>query len=223
MRNIETATSTGTPFAHTWTRALGWVIFRIDDVLRARHRVYEFSRHAQVIFRIQVRRCEHEIVLSDATRAFAGDPFIDLHLWNEHLPLLSDGSLRFARRMNECLHKSLCELAAHLSATRELEDVDIIRANMGFGTKAQTLQLTRISNWFGFETIADLRCLSRRQRLHRFGENVLISLMVLARNGAALRRDSLARSRVQVFLSRRALLDRYGDGQPRICHAEAVS
>ncbi len=48
-----------------------------------------------------------------------------------------------------------------------------------------------------------------RRRLLRFGENVLISLMVLARNGVALRIDTLARSRVQVFLSRRTLMRRY--------------
>lgn len=222
-RDIETTVSTEQPSSKVWARGLGWLIFRIDDVLRARQHVFEFSRHPRVIFRMQVRVCEHDVVLSDATRAFVGDEIVDLHLWNEHLPLVANGSLRFARRMNECLHASLCELAAYLSAAPELEGVDVIRANMGFGTTAQTQQLVRISSWYGFEPILDPRRLSRGQRLHRFGENVLISLMVLARNGVALRRDTLARSRVQVFLSRRALIERYGVGQPRVQRAEASS
>lgn len=209
--------------AGMFSRALGRVIFGIDDVLRARHHVFEFSQESRTIFRMQVRACEHDVTMSDATRAFVGDRMIDLHLWNEHLPLLKDGSLRFARRMNECLHVSLGELATYVAASSELDDIEVIRANMGFGTLAQTRQLLRISSRYGFEPIGDPRRPTRLQLFHRFGENVLISLMVLARNDIALRRDSLARSRVQVFLSRRALLDRYLGGQSRIRDLQAPS
>ncbi len=165
---------------------------------------------------MQLRPFDQAVVLADATRTFAGDAIVDLHLWNEQLPLLADGSLRFARRMNECLAISLRELAIHVAATRALDGVDVIRANMGFGTAAQVAQLVRISGLYGFEPIPDPRQPLARQRLHRLGENILISLMVLARNGLALRRDTLGRSRVQVFMSRQTLLARYGDEQPRI-------
>ena len=74
-------------------------------------------------------------LLSDATRAFVGDEIVDLHFWNEHLPLLTDDSLRFARRMNERLHASLGELAAYFTASPQLNGIDVIRANMGFGTR----------------------------------------------------------------------------------------
>jgi hypothetical protein len=49
------------------------------------------------------------------------------------------------------------------------------------------------------------------QRLHRFGENILISMTVLARNAAALRADTLWRDRALVLLSRQRLQRRYGD------------
>ena len=222
-QHSETTTVVEKSSTKVWARALGWAVFRLDDVLRKRQHVFEFSQKLQVIFRMQVRTCEHDVVLSDATRAFVGEEIVDLHLWNEHLPLLTDDSLRFARRMNERLHASLGELAAYFTASPQLNGIDVIRANMGFGTEAQTRQLIRISSWYGFEPIVDPRRLSRAQRVHRFGENILISLMVLARNGVALRRDSLVRSRVQVFLSRRALLDRYGDGQPHVRRARASS
>lgn len=194
-------------------RVIGWLVFRIDDVLRARHRVVEFSDDPRTIFRLQLRACTHEFELSDATSVSVGDRMIDLHLWNEHLPRVEDGSLQFARRMNERLQASLRDLAAYVSNSPDLSDVRVVRANMGFGTSDQSHQLVRISSLYGFEPIADPRFETFGQRLHRFGENVLISLMVYARNGRALRRDTLKRSRVQIFLSRRSLLARYGRGQ----------
>ena len=203
------------------TRGLAWLIFRIDDRLRARHHIFEFSRHPHTIFRMQVRAFDQDVRLSDTTRVLAGERIIDLHLWNEHLPLLNSGSLRWARSMNECLQGSLCELAAFIAATRDLDDIVVIRASMGFGTAAQTEQLARISGRFGFEPIRDPRPLTRAQWFHRFGENVLISLMVLGRNGMALRSDSLGRSRVQVFLSRRALMELHASGMPHVRHVEA--
>ena len=214
-------TSSRTFRRHAATRALTWLVFRIDDRLRARHRIFEFSRHPRTIFRMQVRAFDQDVRLSDTTRVFAGECIIDLHLWNEHLPLLDGGSLRWARSMNECLQASLCELATFLAATRDLDDVAVIRASMGFGTAAQTEQLARISGRFGFEPIRDPRPLTRAQRLHRLGENVLISLMVLGSNGMALRPDSLGRSRVQVFLSRRALMELHASGMPHFRHVEA--
>ena len=42
----------------------------------------------------------------------------------------------------------------------------------------------------------------------------------LGRNGTALRPDSLGRARVQVFLSRRALLERYASAMPRLRRVE---
>jgi hypothetical protein len=50
------------------------------------------------------------------------------------------------------------------------------------------------------------------QYARRVGENLFISLMVLAHNGPALRRDTLRRDRIHVFLSRQMLERRYGSG-----------
>ncbi|MGH6795779.1 MAG: hypothetical protein ACREDH_11445, partial [Methylocella sp.] len=91
-------------------------------------------------------------------------------------------------------------------------DIAVIRANMSFGTIRQSAQLVRIASRYGFEPIPGPESHSARQRIHQFGENVLISLMVLSRNAIALRRDSLRRGRIQVFLSRNILEHRYGGG-----------
>ena len=202
-----------TPAGGLAVRALGRLIFRIDDHLRARQGVVEFTGHPRAIFRLRVRALDQDVVLVDGTRAGAGERIADLHLWNEQLPILRGDSLAWARQMNRCLDLSLRELARHLAGRGDLDDVAAIRADMGFGTADQLRQLARIAGRYGFEAVADRRELSKGRRLHRLGENVLISLMVLARNGEALRPDTLARSRVQVFLSRHALMRRYAGSE----------
>jgi hypothetical protein len=46
--------------------------------------------------------------------------------------------------------------------------------------------------------------------MHWFGENILISMIVLTHNATALRADTLWRDRTLVFLSRQTLRTRYG-------------
>jgi hypothetical protein len=57
--------------------------------------------------------------------------------------------------------------------------------------------------FYPFPNIAD-------ENAHWFGENILISMIVLTRNAAAFRADTLRRDRTLVFLSRRELRRRYG-------------
>jgi hypothetical protein len=73
--------------------------------------------------------------------------------------------------------------------------------------------------YYGFETIPETEFLSLGERLHRFGENILISLIVLAHNAAALRSDTLARVRVPIFLSRRALENEFTAGEKAVLGA----
>jgi hypothetical protein len=48
------------------------------------------------------------------------------------------------------------------------------------------------------------------ERVYRVGENILISLLILAHNTQALRRDILLRDRVRIVLRRSTLEQRYG-------------
>jgi YkoP domain len=193
---------------HPW---LAGFIFPIDSQLRRHHSVFEFTNNPRCIFRMQARCLDQPFVLSDGTRYRPGQRMLDLHLWNEQIPCLQSSSLGWALKMSECLHISLAELTCYLRQHGEFKDIAVIRANMSFGTAQQSAQLVRIANRYGFEPIPDLGPHSVRQRIHQFGENILISLMVLSRNGIALRRDSLWRDRTQTFLSRDVLERRYGD------------
>ena len=101
-------------------------------------------------------------------------------------------------------------MAAFLDTHRDFDDVIAICANMSLEPAERSTQLVRFVSRFGFERIAAASSRSFRQQVHWFGENILISMMVLVRNAGALRVDTLRRDRTLVFLSRRELQRRYG-------------
>ncbi|MGE5533908.1 MAG: YkoP family protein [Acidobacteriota bacterium] len=193
----------------TWIRAL---VTGIDGRLRLHYGVREFSQSPDCIFRIQVVPAKTDITLSDGTRVRANDRIIDLHLWNEQIPLMPPGgpTLAWARQMNRAVDISLRELATLLKRRKDLDDVVAVRANMKLGCSGESDQVTRIAARFGFERIPQRAArMSLGQCLRRFGESILISMMVLARNPAAFRMRGLWRDSIVAFLSIRSLLHRY--------------
>jgi hypothetical protein len=199
---------------HPW---LGAIIERVDARLRARGGVYEFSASPECIFRIQITESREAVELSDATQVRPDDRVINLHLWNEQLPIVpKDGAtLAWARHMSRALELSLRELALYLAARPDLAAVVALRANMSFGSAEQSEQITGIAGRYGFERVGPAAQPTVAERLHCFGENVLISLMVIARTTAAFRPESLRRNRTLVYMSRRKLESRFrGGGAP---------
>jgi len=191
-----------------WLEAM---VAALDDRLRLRHGVIEYTNSSECLFRIQLVISNESYVLSDGTCIRFGDRVASLHVWNEQFPCFvgKGPTLAWARRVNHAFDLSLRELAGFLEARRDLDDVVAICANMTLGPAERSAQLVRFVNRFGFEQIAAASSRSFRQQVHWFGENILISMMVLARNAAALRVDTLRRDRTLVFLSRRELRRRY--------------
>lgn len=190
---------------------LGAIIEFIDTRLRARAGVYEYSASPECIFRIQIIDSREAVELSDGTRVSPGDRIIDVHLWNEQLPIIAKhgATLAWGRRMTRALELSLRELAIYLKARRDLNSVVALRANMSFGSAERSEQITGIAARYGFERSGPVYQRSIAERLHCLGENVLISLMVIARNTAAFRLESLGRIRTPVYMSRRKLESRF--------------
>jgi hypothetical protein len=77
-------------------------------------------------------------------------------------------------------------------------------------TRTHRDQLARIMARFGFEAIVHPEHLPIAERVHRLGENMLISLIVFAQNARTLRRDTLTRVRLPIYLSRRTLDEKFG-------------
>lgn len=196
-------------FDHPWLEAL---VTALDDRLRLRHGVFEYSRSPDCLFRIQIISSADDLLLSDGVTVRAGDRLINLHVWNEQFPRFprQRPTLAWARRVDRAFDISLHELDAYLAARPDLNDVVAICGNMGFSSAARSAQLARYVGRFGFERVTAPDAVSFLQLLHLLGENMLISMIVLARNAGAFRADTLRRDRTLVFMSRQTLQRRYG-------------
>jgi hypothetical protein len=200
---------------HFWLEQL---IFGLDGVLRRWQSVIEYTHDPTCILRIKLGRLDRDFVLADGTSGHAGDRFIDLHLWNEQIPPMpkKGASIAWARQMNFCFQHSLRQLARYLASRSDLDDISVLRCTMAFGGPERNAQMVRLIGRYGFELVPAAAPATMGERACRFGENILITLMVLARNAAALRRDTLRRGRTRVFMSRQALEQRYGPRAGRV-------
>jgi hypothetical protein len=196
--------------------SLGRLVFALDERLRRRLSVFDYVDHHDCILRIRIGAAHEEVVLGDGLRVRPGDRWVDLHLWNEHMPDMGDKgpSVGWARRTAKLLDFSLRELSQYLAARPHLDDIAVIRAVMPLrGEQSRHVQF--IASKFGFESIDEATPRSLGARLHCAGENALGLLLTLASNPAAAHLDILMRGRAPLFLSRQTLDRRY-----RACAAQ---
>jgi YkoP-like protein len=190
------------------------LVTMIDEKLRASHDIREYSTSPDCIFRMEIVSSAESAVLMDGTVIRAGDRIINLHLWNEHIPTFprAGPTLGWALRLHRAFQTSLTELDRFLAGQPELRDIIAIRGDMSFGSTERSDQLLAMAARYGFERIKSSE-LSLPKRVHRFGENVLISMLVLLCNPAAFHSNSLWRTRTPVVLSRKTLHRQSGMGK----------
>jgi len=198
------------PHSHPW---LAETLFSLDARLRRRYAVFEYTVNPCCIFRANIVPSPGRLNLRDGTRVRRGARIARLHFWNEHIPPVprNGPTIAWARQMQQAIAISLQDLARFLQSRPDLGDIVAIRGDVPSGTKAQADQLARIMARYGFEAIAEPDNLPFTNRVHRLGENILVSLTVFAQNARTLRLDTLQRVRLPIFLSRRALERKFGD------------
>jgi len=185
----------------------------IDKYLRRRLAIFEYSQSSNCMFRIEIVQNTEDVLLVDGTRLRVGDRLIELHFWNEHVPVMprNGATIAWARHISRCFAISMRELAAFLAGRHDLDDIRGIHANMTGGAKRQTQQLVRIVQRYGFEWIPSPRRETIKQRAHRFGENILVSALIRTHNPRAAQEGTLTRGRIPLYLSRRTLERYYGN------------
>lgn len=189
------------------------LIFVLDRRLRQRQGVFEYTTHPACVFRLQISRCDNYRVLRDGTGLRAGQRFAQLHYWTEQMPPIprSGPSIAWARELHRRIRISLAELAHYLGSRPDLADIEVIFGDVPSGVREKYAQIGRIMARYGFEVIPEPQGLTLTQRLRRWGENILISLLVFAQTAGALHRNTLRRVRVPIYLSRRALDEYFGE------------
>jgi hypothetical protein len=178
-------------------------------MLRKRQGIYEYTRHRECLFRAEACPADQTVLLGDGTLVRSGEPMLKLHLWNEQVPSMGRNgpTIGWAHRLNRAVDVSLRELTRYLHHHDRMHQVLAVCADMRLGSSSDSEQLIRIAARYGFE-IHDRSQLHESQ-LHRVGELILICMLVLATNPAALRGSTLRRDIVRVYLSRSTLEQRY--------------
>ena len=100
-----------------WLEAM---VAALDDRLRLRHGVIEYTSSSECLFRIQLVASDESYVLSDGTCIRRGDRVANLHVWNEQFPCFAGKgpTLAWARRVNQAFELSLRELAGFLHGAK---------------------------------------------------------------------------------------------------------
>jgi len=192
-----------------WIRQTG---LRIDDELRRRNGVIEYSNDPQCVFRMQPKTARRNVTLGDGTVVHRGDKLVLIHLWNEHVPEIPLGgpTILWGRKMGRMMGRSFRQLSEFLADNPAYACAVAIQAELALATSSQTAQLVRIMQHFGFEIVPEPRRISWKEQMHRWGENILGLLLVLAVNPVSARISILWRVRSTVIISRKALDQRYG-------------
>ena len=187
----------------------GWLrrsIFALDAHLRHQHGIVEFTTRPDCILRMAPAVALRALTLSDGTSIRPGDPLLDLHLWNEHVPVIPPGgvTLRWATAAARCARNSLRILAAETRAGHTPNFV-ALRGCLRFDGRLLQAPFAGC----GFDTV-DEPPHSAGAWMHELGETCLVAMLLWAFNPAGLSHAHLMHSGRFVWMSRIRLLERHG-------------
>jgi hypothetical protein len=188
---------------------LRYLIGRLDWLLRRLEGIAEFTRHPCCLLRIARGLAEREVRLADGCPICRGAEVLDLHLWNEHLSILPSPRRGLARAsaLRRHLGISLRELARRIETDPSLAAVKAVRARSAFVPRNRMQQALRIARAFGFDTVA---AGPPARRLLGLCENLLLWALAWTFNPGTLRRNGMLREYCELWISREALIARYG-------------
>lgn len=187
---------------------LSWAMRHVDAVLRRRLGIVEFSDDPQCVFRISRRVLSAAVVLPSGASVAAGQAVIDVHLWNERMPAIpADGSttawaVAFGRR----LQYSFGLLADYIVHDPRCRDIVAIAAEPVFPTRLGPEALTRLCRRLGWEVMPRRES---RGRMAAWFDSMLIWLLIRVFNREGSRGRGLSHGRIEVWMTRARLLDRY--------------
>lgn len=189
-------------------------ILLLDTLLRRRQGIYEFSQDPHCVLRITRRQSHEEQVLSDGTVVHVGDPIVELHFWNEHIPRMPAAGpdltwgLQFYRR----LHRSLRDLAGYVSHAPELAGVVAVHGESSFTSEIGWEQYAGALSKLGFDFEPVPPPANLWERIARFSEHLHVWALVWAFNPGSLKgKRLLAAERGEIWISRASLLERYAE------------
>jgi hypothetical protein len=204
---------------------LGWAVRGVDSLLRMRQGIEEFTDDPECVLRISINSAGRSLVLSDGTLVREGGPILQLHLWNERLPVLpaSGPNAAWANSLKRRMRRSLTILAHHLQGEGRFDTVEAIQAAPAFPSRLGPLQMARIAGHFGFDVVDVSSGRGVTGQIHTVFDSLLVWSLTLAFNPAGLSGKGLLRRRCQIWMSRRKLACHYGiPGRGRASGPDAI-
>lgn len=184
----------------------------VDALLRQHQHIHEFTADKECLFRISVGEARAGVQLSDGTVIRLGDPILELHLWNEHVPAMpaAGPSAAWANQMKRLIRRSLILTALYLEQERALAPIVALHGAPPFRSRLGTAQMVRAAKRFGFDLVEPSEPATWRSLVHEFFDGMLLWALLHAFNPSAQRPNGAARHRYHLWISRQQLLCRFG-------------
>jgi hypothetical protein len=185
---------------------------RLDAFLRRCEGIIEFTQDEQCILRFSVRRACKEEILPSGHRVAVGDPIGEIHLWNEHLPLMTPGGAEmvWGMQVRRRLQRSLSQLAAFVESDPRFDEIKVFCGETACAPHKSADQTRRMAAFFGFQIKENIRCGGMFGWLKRLGQAIYIWGMVRTFNRGAMKLDGLVKPTwLQFWMTRDTLLHKY--------------
>ena len=189
------------------------IIRLLDAVLRRISSNYAFCDDPGCLFRLRQTRASHTMRLPGTT-ILRGEPVLELHVWNPHVPLMPEGgaSLAWALNLRRMLIHSLQLVAGEMLGDPALGGVRAVGGDSVMVDLSGSSGSKRLMQRLGFTVTV------YQGPLGAFGEfckNLHAWMLMWTYNPASLqRRRFLDLRRSEVWMTSADFLARYGPGQP---------
>ncbi len=187
---------------------LTWAMRRVDAILRRRLGIVEFSDDPECLYRISFGVLPATMVLPSGASIAAGRRFIEVHLWNDRIPAIppKGSTTAWAAAFGRGLQYSFALLANYIARDPECRDVAAITASPVFPARLGPDALRRLCQRLGWEIMPGRE---KRGRVAVWLDNILIWLLIRVFNPEGSRGRGVSHGRIEVWMSRARLLDRY--------------
>lgn len=190
------------------------IVRLIDAYLRRCYHVLEYTDDPGCILRIAITAARQQCTLDGGIVIAPGDPLIELHLWNEHLPRMraAGPDIGWASLVNRELSHSLALLADYLRAHPALTQAKALHGRIRF-FRCDQEKIARFADHVGFELLPQCER-AHENWVDRLTSHLATWAFERVFNPAA-RHDS-ARVCLDVWMSRQRLMMRYGSPPSRL-------
>lgn len=180
----------------------------LDRLLRRFYGIFEFCNDPTCLFRLRIRQLAHVLSLPEGEIP-AGALILELHLWNEHIPLIpAEGfNLAWATQVRRMLINSFQAVAWEIQRNPDLAGVQAVGGIMVFpGPDNDHARRQKLMQRLGFTVLPYQSPLGR---FGEFWENLYTWGLIWTFQQASLQRRWGRLHRIEVWMSVNQFLRHY--------------